>query len=455
MLDKTPDEIWNKILSELGEESQKDPFLTQVEPVTLSGSSLKVSVPASFTMTRIEERYADQINDLLEKLVDDNVSLEFIVAEPSDEDFSLRPRKTSSKSKSDDIHESSSLNPRYKFDNFVVGRSNQLAHAASIAVTENPGSVYNPLFIYSQVGLGKTHLLHAIGNRIKEKQPELKVLYVSSETFVNDMIEAIRNINYLSNTSTTDFRTKYRTIDVLLIDDIQFLQQKESTQEEFFNTFNELHLNSKHIVLTSDKHPKNMPTLEERLRSRFEWGMVADIVPPELETRIAILKQKSEEQGFDDLPDDVILFIAESIQNNIRDLEGALIRVVSTANIYKTDLTVELAREILKDTITSSVRQGKRSITIDDIQVETADYFGVNVNDFKSSKRTKAVAFPRQIAMYIAREMLQASYSDIGEAFGGRDHTTVMYACSKIEEEIQTDQNLEYDIDNLLDNLKS
>ena len=454
MLNKTPDEIWNKILSELGEEGQKDPFLTQVEPVTLSGSSLTVSVPASFTMEKIEERYVDRINELLGSLVDDNVSLNFIVAEPQYEDFSVRHRKRASRSKSDDTHESS-LNPRYTFDNFVVGRSNQLAHAASIAVAENPGKVYNPLFIYSRVGLGKTHLLHAIGNRVKERQPELKVLYVSSETFTNDLIEAIRNVNYLSNTSTTKFRNKYRTIDVLLIDDIQFLQKKESTQEEFFNTFNELYLNSKHIVLTSDKHPKNMPTLEERLRSRFEWGMVTDIVPPELETRIAILKQKSEEQGFGNLPDDVVLFIAEAIQSNIRDLEGALIRVVSTANIYKTDLTVELAREILKDTITSSVRRRKRGVTIEDIQKETADYFGVSVSDFKASTRTKAIVLPRQIAMYLAKQLIGgASYTEIGEAFGSRDHTTVMYACNKIEEVIQTDQDLKYDIDNLSNNIK-
>jgi len=376
--------------------------------------------------------------------------LELIVEEPpSNEDFSLRRRKTSSKSKSDDTGESS-LNPKYTFDNFVVGRSNQLAQAASIAVTENPGKVYNPLFIYSKVGLGKTHLLHAIGNRVKERQPELKVLYVSSEAFMNDMIKAIRNVN-LSNSSTTDFRAKYRTIDVLLIDDIQFLQKKEATQEEFFHTFNELHQNSKHIVLTSDKHPKNMPTLEERLRSRFEWGMVTDIVPPELETRIAILEQKSEEQGFGDLPDDVILFIAEAIQDNIRDLEGSLVRVVSAADIYKTALTVELAREVLK----VKERRRKKNTKIEDIQKEIADYFDVSVSDLKSSRRTQAIALPRQVAMYFARQMLGLSYNRIGDAFGGRHHTTVMHACNQIEEAIKKEQNLKYDIDNLSDNLKN
>lgn len=451
MRSKTPDEIWNKILSELGKSSQKDPFLAQVEPVTLSANSLTISVPASFTMARIKERYVDKINELLRNFVDNNVSLKFIVAEPQNEDFSKRVG--SSKSKSNDTHESS-FNPIYTFDNFVVGRSNQLAQAASIAVADNPGEIYNPLFIYGGVGLGKTHLLHAIGNRVKEKKPELKVLYVSSETFMNDMIESIRNVS-MNSRSTTDFRNKYRTNDLLLIDDIQFLQKKEGTQEEFFNTFNELHLNSKHIVLTSDKHPKNLPTLEERLRSRFEWGMVTDIVPPELETRIAILQQKSEEQGFNNLSYDVILFIAEVIHNNIRDLEGALIRVVSAAEIYKTDLTVELAREILKDSITSSVRRRKKSLTIEDIQRETADYFGLKVSELKSSRRTNAIVLPRQIAMYLVRKLIGTSYTKIGETFGGRHHTTVLYACHEIEEAIQTDQNLKDDVDNLSNNIKN
>jgi len=453
MSNKTPDEIWTKILSELGEKAQNDPFLNQAKPLILSNSNLTISVPASFTMDKIRERYSDKINDLLGQITDNDVSLNFIVAEPQEKDISTRHRKTSSKNLSNDTHDSS-LNTRYTFDNFVVGRSNQLAQAAALAVAENPGKVYNPLFIYGGVGLGKTHLLHAIGNRVKKSKPELKVLYVSSETFMNDMIESIRNVS-LKNRATADFRNKYRTNDVLLIDDIQFLQKKEGTQEEFFNTFNELHLNSKHIVLTSDKHPKNMPTLEERLRSRFEWGMVTDIVPPELETRIAILQQKSEEQGFDDIPDDVIIFIAETVENNIRDLEGALIRVVSYADVYKTQLTVDSAKEALKNTIEISTRRlRKKSLTIQDVQKEIADYFGVTVEELKSSKRPKSIAWPRQIAMYLAKQLIGSSYTEIGDAFGGRDHTTVLYACNKVDEELKTDQDLKIDIENLSDILK-
>jgi chromosomal replication initiator protein len=325
------------------------------------------------------------------------------------------------------------LNPKYLFDTFVIGSGNRFAHAASLAVAEAPAKAYNPLFIYGGVGLGKTHLMHAIGHYVLEHKPNAKVVYLSSEKFTNEFINSIRD------NKAVEFRNKYRNVDVLLIDDIQFLAGKESTQEEFFHTFNTLHEESKQIVISSDRPPREIPTLEDRLRSRFEWGLITDITPPDLETRIAILRKKAKAEGLD-IPNEVMLYIANQIDTNIRELEGALIRVVAYSSLINKDINADLASEALRDIIPSSK---PKVITILEIQRTVGEHFSVKLEDFKAKKRTKSVAFPRQIAMYLSRELTDYSLPKIGEEFGGRDHTTVIHAHEKISKLMQTDLQLQ------------
>ena len=324
------------------------------------------------------------------------------------------------------------LNPKYIFETFVIGNSNRLAHAASLAVSEAPAKVYNPFFIYGGVGLGKTHLMHAIGHRILKSHPHLKVLYISSEKFTNELINSIRDGN------PEDFRQKYRNIDVLLVDDIQFLSKKEHTQEEFFHTFNTLHEANKQIIISSDRPPREIQTLEDRLRSRFEWGMIADIQAPDLETRIAILRKKAIIENLD-VPNDVIVFIASRIDSNIRELEGSLIRVMAYASLVKQPVTIALATETLKDIFPANQ---PRQITVELIQDIVAVYFKLKVDDLLAKKRTRNVTYPRQIAMYLARELTDTSLPRIGEMFGGRDHTTVIHAYDKIGRERNEDAKL-------------
>src|SRR5699024_7337848 len=314
------------------------------------------------------------------------------------------------------------LNSRYTFDTYVIGSGNRFAHAASLAVAEPPAKAYNPLFIYGGVGLGNTHLMHAIGNYVVSHPSHNRVVYLTSETFTNEFINSIRD------NRTDDFRNKYRNVDVLLIDDIQFLAGKEQTQEEFFHTFNTVHGESKQIVISSDRPPKAIPTLEDRLRSRFEWGLITDIQPPDLETRIAILRKKAIADKLD-IDSEVMAFIADRIDTNIRELEGALIRVVAYSALINQPVTVELAAEALKDILSDAK---PRVIGIPDIQREVCTYYHLRIEDLKGKKRTKNVALPRQIAMYLCRELTDASLPKIGEEFGGRDHTTVIHAHEKI-----------------------
>lgn len=343
------------------------------------------------------------------------------------------------------FEDSSSLNSKYVFDTFVIGAGNRFAHAASLAVAEAPAKAYNPLFIYGGVGLGKTHLMHAIGNYVLEHNPKARVLYISSEKFTNEFINAIRD------NRSESFRNKYRNIDILLIDDIQFLAGKESTQEEFFHTFNALHDEQKQIVISSDRPPKEIPTLEDRLRSRFEWGLITDIQPPDLETRIAILKKKAKAENLD-IPNEAIVYIANQIDTNIRELEGALIRVVAYSSLINQDITVHLAAEALKDIIPSN---RPKVITIQDIMQTVGEFYGMRPEDFKARKRTKAVAFPRQIAMYLSRELTDFSLPKIGEAFGGRDHTTVIHAHEKIASMLKSDPELNKIIRTLMEKIKN
>lgn len=339
------------------------------------------------------------------------------------------------------------FNPRFNFKNFVVGNNNKLAHAAAVAVAENPSEAYNPLFLYGGSGLGKTHLMHAIGHHILKTRNDLKVLYVSSEMFMNEMVSALRKNELRNENNMSGFRKKYREVDVLLIDDIQFLEDKISTQEEFFNTFNSLFSLNKQIIISSDRPPTKLKKMDERLTSRFQWNLVADIIPPDYETRIAILINMAELDGItvnDDLMA-VITLIAENIKENVREMEGAFSRIVSFSNLLNEKINSAFAKKVLKDIISSSSRE----ITPDKIKRIVCSYFNIKETDMVSSKRTRSIAFPRQIAMYICREMTDLSLPKIGEIFGGRDHSTVLHAYDKIATEIKTKDSVKQIVDNL------
>lgn len=331
------------------------------------------------------------------------------------------------------------LNPKYIFDTFVVGESNRFAHAASLAVAEIPNDAYNPLFLYGGVGLGKTHLMHAIGHHMRAENPSVKLLYITSERFTNDVIEAIQN------RTTTELRDRLRNVDVLMVDDIQFIAGKTSTQEEFFHTFNHLHTGGKQIVISSDRPPKDIPTLEERLRSRFEWGLIADIQKPDYETRVAILRKKAATEHYD-IPDEVLSFIAEKVESNIRELEGSLTRVNAEATVKRQRVSLELAQQSLSSLV--GLRDAKR-ITPDLIMQAVADYYRLDRAELTSSKRHREIALPRQVAMYLCREMTSLSTTRIGDAFGGRDHTTVMHGCDKIAKESRVAPQLSKALDDL------
>ena len=331
------------------------------------------------------------------------------------------------------------LNPRYTFDTFVVGANNNLAHAASLAVAESPAEIYNPLFIYGGVGLGKTHLMHSIAHYILEQNPNSKVMYVTSEKFTNELIESIRNVN----TTPTEFREKYRNIDVLLIDDIQFIIGKESTQEEFFHTFNTLHESKKQIIISSDKPPKDILTLEERLRSRFEWGLTVDIQSPDYETRMAILKKKEELDGLQ-IDNEVMKYIATNVKSNIRELEGALTKIVALSRLKKQEVNVTLAEEALKDLISPD---NKKQLTPELIVDVIAEHFNLTSNELYSVNKSRNIAFPRQIAMYLCRKLTDFSLSDIGKIMGNRDHTTILHGIDKIEKNIKKDPSMQNTID--------
>ena len=332
-------------------------------------------------------------------------------------------------------------NPKYTFDNFVVGASNQFAHAASLAVAESPAKAYNPFFIYGGVGLGKTHLLNSIGNFVVQKS-DFRIAYVTTEQFTNEVINSIRYDKMI------DLRRRYRNIDMLLIDDIQFLAGKERTQEEFFHTFNTLYEAGKQIVLSSDRFPKEMPSMEERLRSRFEWGLIADLQPPDVETRIAILRKKSEEEGIT-IGDEVVQLLAENLKSNIRELEGALIRLGAYATLTGKVITTEMAKTILRDLLGTK----KKFITLEDVQEVVANRFNVKISELKSKRRTKTLVHPRQIAMFLSRELTDSSFPEIGREFGGKDHTTIIHACRQIEKALGEDTTLRTTIESLKDEI--
>ena len=439
-------EKWDEILETVKTEHELSDvsFKTWLKPLTIHSIDdqvVTILVPSQQVgLNYISKKYALPLKVAISELTGSDYDIKFVLPE----DIQNVEKEVPVSTNYNTSMEMANLNPKYTFDTFVVGSNNKFAHAASLAVAESPGEIYNPLFLYGGVGLGKTHLMHSIAHFILENNPQTRVLYVTSESFTNELIEAIRNGN---NTAMTKFREKYRNIDVLLIDDIQFIIGKESTQEEFFHTFNDLHGAKKQIIISSDKPPKEIATLEGRLKSRFEWGLIADISSPDYETRMAILRKKEErdskEKGYH-LDDEVIQYIATNIKSNIRELEGALNRITAMSSLEHREITVELAQEALKDMISPNA---KREITPDLILLTVAEHFHIKTDDIKGSKRSADIVIPRQIAMYLCREMTSTPLKAIGKLMGNRDHTTVLHGVEKISKEIETSDDLKNTID--------
>lgn len=445
--------LWEKVLSVIETKLSKPSFETWLKSTkahSLSNDTLTIVAPNEFARDWLESRYSNIIQDTLYEIIGEKLNIKFIIPF-STHNIDNLSNNTVHKDLNNNTYinnENDSkpvLNPKYIFDTFVIGSGNRFAHAASLAVAEAPAKAYNPLFIYGGVGLGKTHLMQAIGHYVIDHNPNLKVLYITSEKFTNEFINSIRD------NKTVEFRNKYRNIDILLIDDIQFLAKKEQTQEEFFHTFNTLHEANKQIIISSDRPPKEIPTLEDRLRSRFEWGLITDIQPPDLETRIAILKKKATSENLD-IPNEVMNYIANQIDTNIRELEGALIRIVAYSSLINKDMNAELASEALKDIISSSK---PKIITIELIQQIVANYYNIRIEELKGKKRNQSVVFPRQVAMYLVRELTDYSLPKIGEDFGGRDHSTVIHAYDKIKNQLLVDSSLENKINSLLEKIKN
>ena len=415
------EQIWEEALKMIEEETSPVSFATWIQPIVpcgIIGNKIILQVKESFLKEIIEKRHLPLIRTAI-KMVTKN---EYDIMITTEEEQNAGNLHNLAAEKPTENELARNLNPKYVFDSFVVGNSNRMAHAASLAVAESPAQAYNPLFLYGNSGLGKTHLMHSIGHFILDRNPQAKVLYVTSETFTNELINSIQN------NKNEEFRNKYRNIDVLMIDDIQFISKKEGTQEEFFHTFNALYESNKQIIISSDRPPKEIKTLEDRLRSRFEWGLIADVQPPDYETRIAILKKKAERDNLT-VPDDVMAYIAKNIASNIRELEGALTRIVAFATLTNQDISIALAENSLKDIFSEN---SATPLTPELIQQVVAEYYNIRVEDIQGSKKPKNIAFPRQVSMYLCRKLLDISLPKIGESFGGRDHTTVIYAISKI-----------------------
>jgi chromosomal replication initiator protein len=460
---------WMRILGALEKKVNRQSFDTWLKPTRYShvnGRLLVVRVPTA-EFQHIGDRYGDLIQEAIDGLSLDFDDVSFVTAEeppaqtrvrhdggfaPVASDASGAPRSGNRHSTVSAMPQQSKfdwttaaeLNPRYTFEAFVIGSGNQFARAASQAVAERPSKAYNPLFLYGGVGMGKTHLMHAIGHEVKQRQPQYSICYVSSEKFTNEMINSLRYDKMSS------FRDKFRSVDLLLIDDIQFLAQKERTQEEFFHTFNALHESMKQIVIASDRPPKELAEIEDRLRSRFEWGLIADIQPPDLETKVAILQKKAESEHVT-LPTDVALFIASNVRTNVRELEGALVRLFAWCSLNGMEITLPTTQQCLKQFIDTQVRK----ITIEAIQRAVSDQFGMRVAELKQKNNSRAVVVPRQIAMYLAKQMTEASLPEIGRQFGGKHHTTVMHSIAKIDEQRRTDKDLNRTLNKLMEILNT
>ena len=443
--------LWDEILARIETKVNRHSFYTWFKPTAFVGedvSGVTVRVPNPLFKDWLTKHYSSVISEAMEELKRSGVSVHFVAQGLGDgASIPLSVEEAAAFEAAEPpslvLPGSAGLNPRYTFDSFIVGSSNQFAHAACRAVAEAPSRSYNPLFIYGDVGLGKTHLMHAVGQYVLRHDRNLKLTYISAERFMNEMINAVRYDRII------DFRERYRTVDVLLVDDVQFIAGKEGTQTEFFHTFNALYDSQKQIVISSDCPPREIPSLEERLRSRFEWGLIADIQSPDLETKVAILKKKAETEAVP-LPDNVALYIASKIKSNIRELEGSLIRLIAYASLTGQQLTLQLAQEVLKNIIDHD----DKAVTIEIIQKSVSDYFNLRVTELKSRNNSKSVSMPRQVAMYLCKMLTHASLPEIGRSFGGKHHSTVIHSIRKIEDLRQKDGNLNSAIKHLLEQFK-
>ena len=425
-------EYWSRVLEIIRPEMVEIIFNTWIKPlipISMDEQTVYLKATSVFQKNTIDARYKDMIKAAFKQITNKEYSINIVLENQDD----IKPQEHISISSNP-----SSLNPKYTFETFVVGENNKFAHAAALAVAANPGEAYNPLFLYSGVGLGKTHLMHAIGNLVIQENPEAKVLYITSEKFTNELINAIQNA------TTEAFRNKYRNIDVLIIDDIQFFIGKERCQEEFFYTFNDLYENKKQIIISSDKPPKDINPLEERLKSRFAWGLVADIGKPDYETRCAILRKKCQLENRV-IDDEILSMIANKVESNIRELEGVFNKIVAMASLTNSEITMSLAEKAVGDLERSS----DKVITVDYIQYAVANYYNISQNDFKIQRKTSDIAFPRQIAMYLCKQLTGLSLKEIGKEFGGKDHSTVIYAIKKVEEEMKLNPNTKTIVDNI------
>lgn len=447
--------LWQETLSHIEKTLSPQHFSTWIKAIRLVGiekDRVHLEVPNRFVHDWIRDHYLAQIQETMSQIGAVAYRLHLDIAQQQKEKYNLSRKETNNIVQTVEkteipLRENSAvgtLNGKYVFDEFVSGSSNQFAFAAAMAVANNPATTYNPLFIYGGVGLGKTHLINAIGHRILQKNPQTNICYCTSEKFMNDLINSLRYAKM------DEFRNKFRTMDVLLIDDVQFIAGKERTQEEFFHTFNALYESHKQIVVTSDKFPKEIPGLEERLRSRFEWGLIADIQPPDVETKQAILKMKAEQNNIT-LPEDVAQFLATSVTSNIRELEGYLVRIGAYASLTAASITLAMTRDVLKDILVEK----NREVTIEDIQKTVSSHYNIKISDLKSPKRLKALVLPRQIAMYLARQLTSSSYPEIGDKFGGKDHSTIIHAMKKIEKQLVDDFQLRSIINTLKSALKA
>jgi chromosomal replication initiator protein len=450
--------VWDQVLSRIEDQVGKHSFSTWFKPTSLladGGNRLSIRVPNPLFVEWLPKHYSVVLAEALRDVGRSDVRLEFVpdgshaseASEPSAPAIVKRatPTEDTEATQPDAAapQRFGSLIPRYTFDTFIVGPSNQFAHAACRAVAETPSRSYNPLFIHGGVGLGKTHLMHAIGHYVVQHHPGLVLTYISSERFMNEMINAVRFDRIL------DFRSRYRSVDVLLVDDIQFVSGKEGTQNEFFHTFNALHDAQKQIVISSDRPPHEIPALEERLRSRFEWGLIADIQVPDVETKAAILKRKAEEEGVP-LANDVAMFMASRIKSNVRELEGSLIRLIAYSSLTTKPLTIELAQDVLKNVIDHD----EKAVTIEQIQKYVADYYHLKLHELKSRNNSKSVAMPRQVAMYLCKNLTHASLPEIGRSFGGKHHSTVIHSIKKVEETRKKNSDFDKQVANLLESIK-
>jgi chromosomal replication initiator protein len=442
--------VWDQILARIETKVNRYSFYTWFRPTSLAAedrTSITVRVPNAVFLDWLTKHYSGVMAEAMAEVKRPNLTVRFVP--DSATDTAAIPLNADEAAALDVDPEAgpppgtTGLNPRYTFDSFIVGSSNQFAHAACRAVAEAPSRSYNPLFIYGGVGLGKTHLMHAVGQYVLDHDRNLKLTYISSERFMNEMINAVRYDRVL------DFRERYRSIDVLLVDDIQFLAGKEGTQTEFFHTFNALYDSQKQIVLSSDSPPHEIPALEERLRSRFEWGLITDIQPPDLETKVAILKKKAETEAVP-LPDGVAMYIAAKIKSNIRELEGSLIRLIAFASLTGQEITLQLAQEVLKNMLDHE----EKAVTIEAIQKFVADYYNLKMAELKSRNNSKSVAMPRQVAMYLCKSLTHASLPEIGRSFGGKHHSTVIHSIRKVEDMRKKDGNFNNLIGNFLEGFR-